>query len=381
MESQSTSCGTIGISHSTPSRTFVGEVSSLPLITSAAMKVSATHEFLCEVVPFYEKLTSVGLSSVTILARQAKFLSPVNYTVKTVDGWGVQAIDKFKKTFPIICATSDQAQEHLQSTVQQGRKTIASLSVVQITCSATEAVLGTAEGVCCSLMITGHRMWSHMARTALPASYILVLNSTLANTSIYLEKSREAVQEWREWGASEYDTDGKLDKGTHRKSSGWWWTSSWLWNKLPYSTWTAAARETHQCPNRYFTRKRKEREDSSSDDECCMSCELQHIVSNYHSDQDQDYVPSNESTTDSLEYRSDTDVDDKGIAKKEGEENNQNCRVEEESVPNHRGGAAGNKQHQKEAEVYCGGKSQDSQGTATGTCQEVAEETSRNKVP
>ncbi|KAK4316085.1 hypothetical protein Pmani_012729 [Petrolisthes manimaculis] len=261
MESQSTSCGTTGISHSVPCRTFVGEVNSLPLIASAAMKVSATHEFLCEVLPFYEKLTSVGLSSVTILARQAKFLSPVNYTVKTVDDWGVQAVDKFKKTFPFICATSEQ--------------------------------------------------------------------------SIYLERSREAVQEWREWGASEDDTDGKLDK------------------------------------------KRKEPEDSSSDDECCVSCELLHILSSYKAEDDPDYVPSNESTTDSLEYKSDTDVDDKGIAKKEGEENYQNCRVEEESVPNHRGGGEGNKQHQNEAEMDCGGKSQDSQGT----CREVAEETSPNKVP
>lgn len=48
-----------------------------------------------------------------------------------------------------------KVQEGVQSSVQRGQKTIASLAVVQIACLVAEAVLSTAEYVCGSLMVNG----------------------------------------------------------------------------------------------------------------------------------------------------------------------------------------------------------------------------------
>lgn len=68
-----------------------------------------------------------------------------------------------------MCIFVFKVQEGVQSSVQRGRKTIASLAVVQIACLVAEAVLSSVERVCRGLMVNGtYVFWEVHGRDTLP---------------------------------------------------------------------------------------------------------------------------------------------------------------------------------------------------------------------
>nr|XP_027231994.1 uncharacterized protein LOC113823529 isoform X2 [Penaeus vannamei] len=255
-------------------RKLVKEVVSIPLVSSVTQKVSTTHEKLCSSVPLYDWLTATALLTTKVVASKAEEYTVVKTSVLRAEELGLHVVDNLKKSYPVIEKPTDEVVErttvYVRQKIQLGTSRVASYSVSQATCRATEAAIRTAEVACDSLRIDRKENWlAWIIPSPLKKLFNYTLGPALAKTTRQLRNGRRTLRALRRSGA------------------------------------------VHTAVENRIKRRRKDKKRKLSDvetEETTSVEEMSHLdllqdMDDYRSDEDPDYSPS-DTSTDSLEYRS-----------------------------------------------------------------------------
>ncbi|XP_037805151.1 uncharacterized protein LOC119599443 [Penaeus monodon] len=314
-------------------RKLVKEVVSIPLVSSVTQKVSTTHEKLCSTVPLYDWLTATALLTTKVVASKAEEYAVVKTSVLKAEELGLHVVDNLKKNYPVIEKPTEEVVErtsvYVRQKIQLGKSRVASYSVSQATCRATEAAIKTAEVACDTLRIDRKENWlASIVPAPLRTLYNYTFGPALAKTTRQLRNGRRTVRALRRSGAVHTAVENRIKrrrKVSPRKStkdqpsSGLW---AWLISFL--AVFGLASSPAHSSPaelpklDRELTSSPKQQEGTTEDKKRKLSdvetedatsveemshLDLLHDMDDYRSDEDPDYSPS-DTSTDSLEYRS-----------------------------------------------------------------------------
>ncbi|XP_045605531.2 uncharacterized protein [Procambarus clarkii] len=297
-------------------RCFFQEVHELPIVASAAEKVTKTHNSLCKFVPLYQRVSSAALSTTRSLAHRASEYTLVKASVHKVEGLGLKAVTTLKNSCPIVKEPTEKVVEEVGTKVRQrvrlGRSRIATYLVFQTSCRVTEALVTTAERACAALIRKEAQVWTLLVPLA---QQLKCLSPTQPLNSVerHLRNYRRSLRAWRRSGT--VVPSGLHNLKVKRRKAGflaWFWAPTQpaaLESCVPRDSAKTRPRKKKSLPmsspNKDKLSEGEERKlpQRKSEDKTMTYHDLLNDLLDYCSDEDSDYSPK-ETSTDSLAYRS-----------------------------------------------------------------------------
>nr|XP_045601393.1 uncharacterized protein LOC123760043 isoform X3 [Procambarus clarkii] len=305
---------------------FLQELCNIPVIASAAQKVTTAHKSLCTTVPLYGQVSSAAISFTLSFVHTAHQYNLVKASVKKAEGLGLHVITTLRKDYPIVEKPTEEVVEAVSKSARKVTLLGASCAVTTVvnqSCWLTEAFICTVEKTCAAIIRKEEEVSARLVQEAHRLKCLSPIHF-LIYVERCLRSSRLAVQAWRCSGtSSNIATNLKPRKVTRRKSvstkNKCKWTImirraiSWL-NKFSLGTFVHPENEhskgTRQEPA-------EESSEESTEEEYYRSMfsreQLNRPLEDYFNSEDDedssddpDYTTGTSagSTTDSLEYRS-----------------------------------------------------------------------------